>query len=147
LFFQRVFFFSSHFGVFLAEFIKRFAVFKEQFSQLFFFEVIVIGSDLVETSSNQLSFSLLNFGCFHVLAGLFLKLLFSGKVFLLPFGNGRSEISTSVVVVIVVGLFVLMVSSRVVVVVWTISLLFLVVLDFTILEASVRRIISLENFI
>jgi hypothetical protein len=78
---------------------------------------------------------------------LFLKLLFGGKVFLLPFGNGRSEISTSVVVVIVVGLFVLMVSSRVVVVVWTISLLFLVVLDFTILEASVRRIISLENFI
>jgi hypothetical protein len=115
---------------------------------LFFFEVIVIRSDLVETPSDQLSLTLLSFGCFHVSAGLFLKLLFGGKVFLLPFSNGRSEISTSiVVVVVVVGLFVVMVSSGVIVVVWTISLLFLIVLDFTILEASVRRIISLENFI
>ena len=97
-------------------------------------ELVVIGCDLIEASSDQLSFIFLFFGFFDIFAGLFLEFLFSGKVFLLPFSNRGSEITTSVVIVRL--LVVVMLSSRVVVVVGAISLLLLVVLDLTILETS-----------
>jgi len=133
--FERVLFFSGHFGILRADFLKCLAVFEEQFSQLILLELVVIGCDLIEASSDQLSFIFLYFGCFDIFAGLVLKFLFSGKVFLLPFSNRGSEITTSVVVVRL--LVVVMLSSRVVVVVvGAISLLLLVVLDLTILETS-----------
>lgn len=112
------------------------------------FELVVVRGDLVKDSSDLLGLILLFFCFFDVFASLLFQLLFFINIRLLPFSLLRSEVVTTIVIVVVAtSTSSVLISTRVVVIVaLSIASLLLVAGDFAVLEGPLRRLLSFEDF-